>query len=118
MTSEDHAQVLEAQQELSECYKKMIMDLGGKFYPEAHFGQDLEDEINVVVERHHRFLHKMAHCPTSKTDCRFYEQFDVLAGTVDYLSELMEFMVLNVGEGYPDFNPETWLKKWDAVKPS
>lgn len=119
LNSEEHSETLEAQQQLSECYKKIIINVANKFYPDSHFGQDLEEEINRVVERHHRLLHKMAHCPSSKPQgCRFYEQFDVLAGTVDYLNELIEFMVLNVGEGYPEFKPEQWLKKWDAARAS
>lgn len=116
MLTEDHERIIKAQLQLSECYKKVILDLAQKFYSPAHFGQDLEGEINAVVEQHNRLLHKMAHCPASKVGgCRHYEQFDVLAGTVDYLNELIEFMVLNVGEGYAEFNPERWLKRWDAV---
>lgn len=110
------AEVLKAQQQLSECYKKLVIGIADKFYPSSHFGQDLELEINSVVERHHRLLYKIAHCPSSKAQgCRYYEEYDALAGTVDYLNELVEYMVLNIGEGYPEFNPEQWLKKWDAV---
>jgi hypothetical protein len=110
------ADVLKAQQQLSECYKKMVIGLASKFYPRSHFGQDLELEINSLVEHHHKVLHRMANCPSSKAQgCRYYEEYDALAGTVDYLNELVEFMVLNIGEGYAEFNPEKWLKKWDAV---
>jgi hypothetical protein len=110
------AQRLKAQKELSECYKGIILDLAQKYYPNSHFGQDLETEINQLVEHHHQLLYKMAHCPQSKKgDCHSFEELDVLAGTVDYLNELIEFMVLNIGEGYAQFNPEAWLKQWDGV---
>jgi len=111
-----HPETMDAQRQLSECYKKIIVDVAQKFYPGSHFGNDLESEINSAIEHHHRILYKMAHCPSSKDQgCQYYEEYDVLAGTVDYLNELIEFMVLNIGEGYAEFNPEQWLKKWDEV---
>lgn len=107
--------MLKRKEALSACYKKIVLDLAGKFYPEGHFGKELEQEIHQILERQRHFFEKVTHCPTSKKACEFYEDYDALSAMVDYLNETIEFMALNVGEGYSDFNPESWLKKWDNV---
>lgn len=107
------ANMLKRKETLSACYKKIVLDIAGKFYPEGHFGKELEQEIQLILERQRHFFEKVTHCPTSKKACEFYEDYDALSAMVDYLNETIEFMALNVGEGYPDFNPESWLKKWD-----
>lgn len=107
--------MLKKQEQLAACYQKILIDLGSKFYPDHHFGQDLTQEIEQVVARQQVLLQKITQCPSSKQEgCQFYEQYDAVSGTADYLNELIEFMALNIGEGYPEFNPEKWLKKWEA----
>lgn len=109
------AGMLKRKEALSACYKKIVLDVAGKFYPEGHFGKELEQELYQILDRQRHFFEKVTHCPTSKKGCEFYEDYDALSAMVDYLNETIEFMALNVGEGYADFNPESWLKKWDSV---
>lgn len=107
--------MLKRKEALSACYKKIVLDVAGKFYPEGHFGKDLEQSLHQMIDQQRHFFEKVTQCPTSKKECEFYENYDALSAMVDYLNETIEFMALNIGEGYSDFNPETWLKKWDDV---
>lgn len=108
--------ILNNQEQLAICYKKIVIDLATKFYPDGHFGKNIEEEIQAIIDRQQNLLNKITHCPASKEEgCHFYEKYDALSGTVDYLNETIEMMALNIGEGYPEFNPEKWLKKWEAI---
>lgn len=108
--------MLKRKEALSVCYQKIAIDVAKKFYPSEHFGKNLEHELNQIFNHQRHLYEKITHCPSSKNqECDFYEDYDALSAMVDYLNETVEFMVLNVGEGYPDFNPERWLKKWDNV---
>ena len=113
-SNEEH--MLKRKEELTACYKKIVLDVASKYYPSGHFGNDLEQELHHIIDKQQHLYDKMTHCPLSKNgSCEFYEDYDAASAMVDYLNEMIEFMVLNIGEGYSAFNPEAWLKKWDKV---